>query len=271
MPEPATAGVIGDPQDPRWGSRGRRRKADNIVVCLRLLTDLDLGDLSCVDIGCGSGGISYHLARHFRSVCGIDPEPWRRWKDYVAEASNLQFRQESIDSMSIPDSSVDVVICNQVYEHVSYPDHLIAQIFRILKPGGTCYFAGPNLLYPIEPHLHWPFIHWIPRPLALTIVRALAPSKILDARSATYWTLKHWLVHFEVLDAVPELIKHRAVVEDAKLGWRIFRFVPAAVLRPLSWLSPGFVFLLFKPAGPKAKLSAGARRPAQASRTASPE
>ena len=171
--------------DPHWGSTDRDQKARNILQCLDLLTDLDLKTLSCVDIGCGSGGISFHLAPGFASVCGVDPEPWNRWQDYTSQQSNLSFREESIENLSLPDDSVDVVICNQVYEHVPSPETLIAQIYRILKPGGICYFAGPNLLYPIEPHVYWPFIHWIPRRLALAIIRLLAPHKVLDAYSTT--------------------------------------------------------------------------------------
>ena len=241
----------GAPQDdPHWGAENRDVKAANIVQCLELLTDLDLSLQSCVDIGCGSGGISYHLAPSFKSVCGVDPEPWQRWKEFTEGRTNLEFIAGSADSLSIESDSVDVVICNQVYEHVPSPQVLVAQIHRILKPGGTCYFAGPNLLYPVEPHVHWPFIHWIPRRWALALLRRFSPEKekILDAYSVTYWRLRHWLREFEILDAVPALIKHRASAESAGGIWRLFRPVPTGLLRLLAFLSPGFVFVLTKPA-----------------------
>lgn len=236
------------PADPHWGAEDRDRKAQNIVQCLELLTDHDLSTLSCVDIGCGSGGISFHLAPTFKSVCGVDPEPWQRWKEFVAERSNLSFREESIDTLSLADASVDVVICNQVYEHVPSPEALIAQIHRILKPGGICYFAGPNLLYPIEPHVFWPFIHWIPRSWALAILGVFSPDKvkILDAYSTTYWRLKHWLRDFIIVDAIPPLIKHMANAESSGKIWRLFRPVPIGLLRLFAFLSPGFVFILTK-------------------------
>jgi len=235
--------------DPRWGSEGRDRKAQNILQCLELLTDLDLSTLSCVDIGCGSGGISYHLAPAFDTVCGIDPEPWQRWHEFTAEQPHLSFREESIDTLGLADNSVDVVICNQVYEHVPSPQLCIAQIHRILKPGGVCYFAGPNLLYPIEPHVFWPFIHWIPRRWALAILRTFSPDKekILDAYSTTYWRLRHWLRDFTIVDAVPPLIKHRANAESSGNVWRLFRPIPVGALKLFAFLSQGFVFILTKP------------------------
>lgn len=234
-------------EDPRWGAENRDRKAANIVQCLELMTNRDLSRLSCVDIGCGSGGISYHLAPYFGTVCGIDPEPWQRWEDFAQDRSNLSFRKESIESLSIADNSVDVVICNQVYEHVPSPQKLIAQIYRLLKPGGNCYFAGPNLLYPIEPHVFWPFVHWIPRPWALALLRRFAPEKEkdMDAYSTTYWRLRRWLHDFEIMDAVPELVKHRAATGGGI--WRLFRPIPRQVLQWFGFLSPGFVFVLTKP------------------------
>ncbi|MEM7468925.1 MAG: class I SAM-dependent methyltransferase [Pseudomonadota bacterium] len=233
--------------DPLWGAENRDVKAANIVQCLELVTELDLSQLSCVDIGCGSGGISYHLAPSFKSVCGVDPAPWQRWNDYTAKQPNLQFIAGSADSLSIESCSVDIVICNQVYEHVPSPTALIAQIQRILKPGGTCYFAGPNLLFPIEPHVYWPFVHWIPRSWALALLRTFSPEKeqMLDAYSTTYWTLTRWLGEFQIQDAVPLLMKHRAQTSGGL--WQLFRPVPKRVLHLLSFLSPGFVFVLTKP------------------------
>ncbi|HSG97389.1 MAG TPA: class I SAM-dependent methyltransferase [Woeseiaceae bacterium] len=236
-------------EDPRWGAENREQKARNIVECLDLLTDRDLSRLTCLDIGCGSGGISFHLAPAFDSVCGIDPEPWDRWSEFTAAQPNLSFHEASIESLGIDDEAVDVVICNQVYEHVPSPQELIAQIHRVLKPGGICYFAGPNLLYPIEPHVFWPFVHWIPRRWALALLRTFSPEKerLLDAYSKTYWTLRRWLSEFDVVDAVPQLIKHRAM--SGRGIWRIFRPIPERVLRVLGFLSPGFVFVLTKPHG----------------------
>ena len=183
----------------------------------------------------------------FKQMYGVDPEPWERWHEYESEFPTLSFREESIENLSLLDDSVDVVICNQVYEHVPSPEILIAQIYRILKPGGLCYFAGPNLLYPVEPHVHWPFIHWIPRRLALAILRLLAPDKVLDAYSTTYWQLRRWLGRFTIVDAVPQLIKYRAESTDGRNIWHIFRLVPLWLLRALGFLSPGFIFLVTKP------------------------
>ncbi len=48
------------------------------------------------------------------------------------------------------DNKFHVVICNQMYEHVPDPERLMNEIFRILTPGGICYFGAINRLKIIE-------------------------------------------------------------------------------------------------------------------------
>lgn len=59
--------------------------------------------------------------------------------DVVANITNLPFQT----------NSVDVVVCDQVLEHVSEPDHAVQEIHRILKPGGRAYISTP-FLYPFH-------------------------------------------------------------------------------------------------------------------------
>ena len=43
-----------------------------------------------------------------------------------------------IDTGKIPlrDNSVDFIFCGEIIEHLYSPDHLLSEIFRILKPNG---------------------------------------------------------------------------------------------------------------------------------------
>lgn len=43
----------------------------------------------------------------------------------------------------IADQSYDVVICTQVFEHLPEPALVIAELFRVLKPGGRIWFSAP--------------------------------------------------------------------------------------------------------------------------------
>lgn len=236
-----------EPAQPRWGAQDRDLKAHAIELVLRHFMSLPLDQATCMDLGCGSGGIAFHLAPQVRSIAGIDPEPWPQWPELTAARDNLRFVQESVEQLSAGDASADLIICNQVYEHVPDPRHLIAEIHRILKPGGYCYFAGPNLLFPVEPHVFWPFVHWLPRRFAVWLMRRCGSQAILDAYSADYWTLRRWLGEFETSNAVPYVLRHPRQFGRQGLLWRVLSWTPAPLLHALTPLSPGFVFVLRKP------------------------
>ena len=232
--------------DPRWGAHHREAKAAAILQTLRHFATSDPARGDWLDMGCGSGGIAAWLADHVDTITGVDPEPWERWRDFHESHPNLRFVNATAEASGLPDQSVDVVICNQVYEHVDDPQGLISEIRRVLRPGGYCYFAGPNLLFPIEPHVFWPFVHWLPRELARRLMKALGAENLVDANSKDYWTLKRWLGGFEITNAVPYIITNPMLYGNVGLGWRLLARMPRRVFGTLTFLSPGFVFVLRK-------------------------
>ena len=50
----------------------------------------------------------------------------------------------SLENLPNPDNSYDVVINTQVLEHVQYPQRVINEFFRILKPGGSLFLTAPQ-------------------------------------------------------------------------------------------------------------------------------
>lgn len=236
-------------RDPRWGAKDRPRKADAIWQTLVFYAGNDILSGTWVDMGCGSGGIAAALAPKVKKIIGIDPEPWSRWSTWTREHSNLEFIEGSYenDPPLLAENSVDIVICNQVYEHVPDPQQMIKVIYRILKPGGYCYFAGPNLLFPIEPHVFWPIIHWIPRAAAINVMKAVGAKDLIDANSTTYWTLRSWLNSFEIKNALPDVIKHPEKYGRKAIFWRCISIMPRWLAQALTPISPGFVFVLRKP------------------------
>ncbi|MEK7991297.1 MAG: class I SAM-dependent methyltransferase [Thiotrichaceae bacterium] len=241
------SGEVKQSSDPRWGSKQREVKAQAIFITMQHFTHISFKESDWIDLGCGSGLIAIHIAPHVKSIYGIDPEAWERWKELAQQQTNLTFINESVEKLSCPDACADVVICNQVYEHVPNPQKLISEIERILKPGGYCYFAGPNLLFPIEPHVFWPFVHWLPRRVAVRLMRILGSKAILDAYSENYWTLQRWLENFKCYNAVPFILKNPTKYQKNTIFWRVISFIPEKFLHYLTWLSPSFVFVLQKP------------------------
>jgi SAM-dependent methyltransferase len=48
-----------------------------------------------------------------------------------------------LDAIPVEDGSFDVVICNAVLEHVLDPEAVVAELSRVLRPGGTLYLCVP--------------------------------------------------------------------------------------------------------------------------------
>lgn len=211
------------------------------------MTNIDLLKSRWVDIGCGCGEIAANIAPYVERITAIDPSSWRRWSILKDTHLNLDFIQGDFTNNYPETDSIDVVICNQVYEHVPDPQALIRFIYRILKPGGYAYFAGPNLLFPIEPHVFWPFVHWLPRSFAVRLMRAFGSKLVLDAYSTHYWKLLYWFKDFHVANAVPFILRNPDYFQRQGFIWRLFCYIPRFVLDKLTFLSPGFVFLLKKP------------------------
>lgn len=238
------------PPLPRWGTQARDLKAQQILATVAAhWRGAPLATTRWCDIGCGNGVIAASLAPHVAHITGLDPEPWPDWPRLVDEhPGRLQLRQGGVAGAPLPDAAFDVVVCNQVYEHVDDPVALIALIRRVLRPGGLCYFAGPNLLYPVEPHVYWPFVHWLPRGFAQGLLRAAGVKEILDANSTHYWKLRHWLRDFEIENALPFVLRNPRSVGRSSALARAAARLPEGLIRLATPFTPGFVFILRKPA-----------------------
>jgi SAM-dependent methyltransferase len=72
----------------------------------------------------------------------------------------IESREESIP---FPDASFDLVVNNQVMEHVADLDRTLAEIHRVLRPGATLLSIFPSREVWREGHIGIPFSHWFPK------------------------------------------------------------------------------------------------------------
>lgn len=236
------------PATPRWGTMDRDRKAEQIFATVAHCWSggTPLAETRWCDIGCGNGMIAATLAGRVNQVVGVDAESWPHWPRLMAEQAGLELREEPVARLTLAAESFDVVVCNQVYEHVDDPRLLIDRIHRLLKPGGLGYLAGPNLLFPIEPHVFWPFVHWLPRRPAQALMHLLGSRQQLDAYSASYWTLRAWLSDFDVQNALPFVVRSQRRLGRGGMAAKVAERIPERLIRLATPLSPGFVFILRK-------------------------
>ncbi len=117
----------------------------------RVVDGLDLAGANVLDIGCGSGGITMYLAQTHGAahVTGIDVEsPVLDKAQSRARSKNLlksvSFQLVDPGPLPFADAQFDVVFSKDAIIHIPDKHTLMADIHRILKPGG--WFAASDWL-----------------------------------------------------------------------------------------------------------------------------
>lgn len=152
--------------------------------------------LDVLDIGSGYGHIAAEYARQCRSVVGMEPtrEPFEFADGLAKDFSNLTFRHQGVEDLDEV-HRYDLVVLDNVYEHLPDQQDALERIDRALRPGGVVYLLMPNRLWPIEVHYGLPFLSWLPRRVASAYLRLSGRGDdYTDASYArTWWTLRRAL------------------------------------------------------------------------------
>lgn len=118
-------------------------------VILRLLEREHFAGKKVLDLGAGPGYLSWKLD-DFLAQRGIDGREVITACDLFPE----QFKYDRLtcvfgdfaEKLPFADASFDYVLCMEVIEHVPNQKHLMAEIARVLKPGGRAIVTTPNTL-----------------------------------------------------------------------------------------------------------------------------
>ncbi len=133
-----------------------------------------------LDLGSGMGGTSVALG-----LAGAAPlafEYNRAYCDIIRLRAGrydmgLPVVNGAGEYLPFSDASFDLVIAWDVVEHVQDPALLLAELARVLRPGGRVLLTVINRLAFRDPHYHLPLLNWLPRPLAEAIIERRGRSK----------------------------------------------------------------------------------------------
>jgi ubiquinone/menaquinone biosynthesis C-methylase UbiE len=115
---------------------------------------------SVLDIGCGDAGVLIAFAEQGASCAGIESfeasvERGRmRATDHGVE---VDLRLGVAESLPFPDASFDLVMLDNVLEHVDDRALTLREVRRVLKPGGLLYLVTPK---PFTPYSIWRDPHY---------------------------------------------------------------------------------------------------------------
>jgi ubiquinone/menaquinone biosynthesis C-methylase UbiE len=142
-----------------------------------------------LDCGCGAGAYTRAYARLGAHAIGVEYN-----LDKLRQARSSEpaptFLRADVGRLPLRDCCIDVVVFNEVLEHVPDEHTALVEATRVLAPDGVLIVLSPNRLYPFETHgvslkhlgtklpAHTPLIPYVPLPIGLHVF--------------DYWARNYW-------------------------------------------------------------------------------
>src|SRR5439155_26744182 len=108
---------------------------------------IDPRGANALDVGCGGGLLAEELARLGLRVTGVDPSvpSLEVARAHAAHAGlEIAYLPGFGEALPLLDSSFDLAVCCDVLEHVDDVDRVVAEIGRVLRPGGLFVYDTIN-------------------------------------------------------------------------------------------------------------------------------
>lgn len=157
---------------------------DNYSYCAHWVRERGQGGRAArvLDYGCGQGTLVKMLREQDVECYGCDAfvHVGKPPQDFLLNAAWFGSVIRDMPEGRIPfaDESFDVVVNNQVMEHVENMEVTLAELHRVVKPGGVVLSVFPHHATWREGHCGVAFLHWFPKRSRLrlyyaTVCRAL--------------------------------------------------------------------------------------------------
>lgn len=129
-----------------WRS-GQERRLDMIARW----TKLENADF--LEAGGGLGMYAIQIRKRYGARVELFDIEFDRIQE--AQAATPHALVAAAESLPYPDNYFDTILSNEVIEHVQDDRQSLAEMVRVLKPGGRAIIFCPNRWYPFETHGHY--------------------------------------------------------------------------------------------------------------------
>jgi len=191
---PDRAAALGRPSYV-WRSGQERR-----LVLVRRRVSLE--GARVLDVGCGIGAYVRRIQELSPRVCGVDIDE-QRVRRGSSSVPNLMLAVG--ERLPFLDNSFDVILLNEVIEHVSDDAATVREACRVAKVGGNVVIFAPNRLYPFETHGVYigkryvfgniPLVHYLPGPLRRRLAPHVRAYRAGDLKRLTNGLNVSWTQH----------------------------------------------------------------------------
>lgn len=204
-----------------------------------------------LDLGCGRGELVAGLRAAGARAFGVEVDS--RFVDSGRILETLHRDDYPILSTAdgkgrslFPDGFFDLVVSDQVLEHVADLDNVAEEIARVLAPGGQTVHMFPAHRRVVEVHYRMPFVHWLPKNgLRKSAIRAFLragfsrqffPDRPLDQRTEIINTYANEETFYRPLREIADVFARRGIEPTYRQALKAFvaSRIPAA--RPFAGL-----------------------------------
>jgi 2-polyprenyl-6-hydroxyphenyl methylase/3-demethylubiquinone-9 3-methyltransferase len=113
---------------------------DNIIN-----TICKLGTRRILEIGCAQANVSTLLAERGFETVALDINPnFLTYAMMKYESGRISYVVGSAESLPLQNETFDVVVASEILEHIAFPEKLIRETKRCLRPGGYIIITTPN-------------------------------------------------------------------------------------------------------------------------------
>ena len=232
-----------------YDKQSRENKANKTILILKNYLK-DTSSLTLLDIGSSTGIMTKEYAKHFAEVTGVDIDAKAiSFASKSYKKDNLKFIETPIEENTFNDQTFDVITCSHIYEHVPSHTDLIEQIFRLLKPGGVCYFAAGNRFQVLEAHYRLPFLSYFPKRVSNIYIRMFTNEKYYYENHKSLRNLKKLVNKFEIIDYTLEVLKYPSKYSASEMlkEKSINYYLVNIVAKIFYFIIPTYIWLLKKP------------------------
>jgi ubiquinone/menaquinone biosynthesis C-methylase UbiE len=134
----------------QWWNGRRYEHLAEVIAIRRLLDGRRFG--SAVDVGGGYGRLSVVIADYADQVMLIDPSSQQLGlaRTFLADRPDIGTRRMSATRLEFPDASTDLVTMIRVMHHLPDPAPALAEVARILRPGGFAIIEAANSAHAVN-------------------------------------------------------------------------------------------------------------------------